>query len=192
MNIKIGKGTLSVLLVFLALVASYWYLSPHLAIHQMQGAARVGDADAFNDNVDYPKLRESLKGQFGAILAEKMGSSKKSTNAFAAFGNMLGLAMVEKMVDAMVRPETVMRAMQNGQFGPGQKAPAVDTGSSSQSSGPKEEKPKWSYERKSVDKLIAYAEHSFNADDKRVGLVFERSGFANWKLTEIRLPNLAQ
>jgi hypothetical protein len=192
MNIKIGKGALSALAVFLALVAGYWYWSPYIAIHQMQSAAKSADADAFNDKVDYPKLRESLKGQFSALVAEKLGSSSDAGNAFSALGNMLGLAMADKMVDAMVRPETVMRAMQNGQFRPGQKAPAADAGSGSQSPAQKEEKPKWSYDRKSVDKLIAFAEDSSKGDDKRVGLVLERSGFANWKLTEIRMPALAQ
>lgn len=192
MNIKIGKGALSVLLAFLVLLAAYWYWSPHLAIHQMQAAAKAADADAFNDKVDYPRLRESLKGQFSAALAEKMGSSTDSSNPFAALGGMLSLAMVDKIVDAMVRPETVMRAMQNGQFGPNQRATAGDSGSSPQAPVQKNEKPNWSYERKSTDKLIAYAEESAKTGEKRVGLVFERSGFANWKLTEIRMPTLAQ
>jgi hypothetical protein len=177
--------------VVVVAIAGYWYGSPYIAIHQMQTAANAADADAFNDKVDYPKLRESLKGQFSAIVAEKLGNSKDSENAFSALGSMLGLAMVDKMVDALVRPETVMKAMQNGQFGPGQKAPAAEAGSNSQSSAQKEQKPQWSYDRKSVDKLIAYAEDGTNANN-RVGLVFERSGFANWKLTEIRMPALSQ
>lgn len=172
-------------------IAAYWYGSPYLAIHQMQTAAKAADSDAFNDRVDYPKLRESLKGQFSALVAEKLGNSKDSENAFSALGSMLGLAMVDKMVDALVRPETIMKAMQNGQFGPGQKATAAEAGSNTQSSAPNERKPQWSYDRKSVDKLIAYAEDGTNANS-RVGLVFERSGFASWKLTEIRMPTLGQ
>ncbi|MBK9442970.1 MAG: DUF2939 domain-containing protein [Comamonadaceae bacterium] len=155
----------------------------------MQAAAKAQDADGFNDHVDYPKLRESLKGQFSAILAEKMGNTTDSGNPFAALGSMLGLAVVDKFVDAMVRPEMVMKGMQNGQFGPKAQQSSGDAGDSSQPSNAKEGKPRWTYERKGFDKLIAYSKDEAETNEKKVGLVFERSGFFNWKLTEIRLPS---
>jgi hypothetical protein len=39
-----------------------------------------------------------------------------------------------------------------------------------------------------MNKYIAYASMRDESDEKRVGLVLERAGFANWKLTEVRLP----
>jgi len=53
-------------------VGAYWYWSPFLAMHQLRTAAREGDTDSFNDRVNYPRLRESLKGQFSAMMAEKL------------------------------------------------------------------------------------------------------------------------
>ena len=103
-------------------IAAYWYWSPLLAVHQLQSAAKAGDADTFNDHVDYPRLRESLKGQLTAAFTEHMASQQAPDNDFgkagAALGAMLGMAMVDKMVDAFVRPETVMRAMQEGKMVP--------------------------------------------------------------------------
>lgn len=181
---KLGAVTVAIAL------AAYWYWSPLLAIHQMREAARSGDADAFNDHVDYPKLRDNLKGQLSVAFARSIENSPKAENEFAragaALGTMLGLSLVDRMVDALVRPETVMRAMQQGKMMPKRQA---DT-SPSTSSPSKDEPVQWQSERKGVDKYIAYASSPGQAKSQRIGLVLERSGFANWKLTEIRLPAL--
>lgn len=178
-------------------VAGYWYWSPFLAIRQMQSAAQAKDADAFNERVDYPKLRESLKGQLSAVMGEQMAKTQDAGNPFAALGSMLGLAMVDRFVDAMVRPETVMRAMQDGQMSPAAAQPSdapVPPTSNQDSQAPaeaRENKPQWTYDRKGVDKLIAYATNPQKPgaqNSEKLGVVFERSGFANWKLTEVRLP----
>jgi hypothetical protein len=190
MNIRISKSALAAIFVAFLAVAAYWYWSPFLAIREMQSAAKANDADAFNTHVDYPRLRESLKGQFSSLMAERMAKSTDSKNPFAAFGTMLGLAMVDKLVDAMVRPEIVMRGMQSGQFGPQSSTP--DAGATGTSGSPtnQSEKPKWSYVRKGTDKLIAYPERDAEPESKKVGIVFERSGFANWKITELRFRSL--
>jgi hypothetical protein len=127
-------------------------------------------------------LRESLKVQFSTIRVEKMGESNEPKNPFAAIGSMLGLAMVDKVVDAIVRPETVMRGMKSGQFGRkpstrqlqspktswGQDAGATDA----------EQKTKWKYLLKGTDILIAYPDGQEGTKDK-VGMVLERRGFAH-------------
>ena len=127
-----------------------------------------------------------MKGQFSARLTKTMSSQPEPGNDFAkagaAFGTMLGLAMVDRFVDAMVRPEVVMRAMQEGKLVPKKDEPA----SGPYASGPADPV-KWTSERKGVDKYIAYAGKTGDAGDKRVSIVLERSGFANWKLTEVRL-----
>ena len=68
----------------------------------------------------------------------------------------------------------------------------ADGGSSTptESSLPAQQKVEWGAEQKGVDKYIAYAHRPGDPMDKRIALVLERSGFATWKLTEIRLPSL--
>lgn len=191
MNIKISKSVLFAILAVILTIGAYWYWSPFLAIKQMQSAAKVGDADTFNDYVDYPRLRESLKGQMSAMIAKKMDASKNSDNPFAAFGSALGLLMVDKIIDAMVRPELVMKGMQNGKFGPKSEKSGEEPSAKMDKSGTTETTTRWDFDRKGTDKLIAYAKSdSEQAGDNKFGIVFERSGFANWKLTEIRLPAL--
>lgn len=159
-------------------IGAYWYASPYLAMKSMQAAAEAKDADAFNDYVDYPRLRESIKGQLAAMVTEKLGASD---NGAQSFGAALGMAMLGPMVDAFVRPEVVMKAMQEGKMQP--KAGAGGDGSSQANLEPV----KWDIQRKGVNKVIAYGGSEAVAS-KKPGFVFERVGFASWRLTEVRLP----
>lgn len=188
----------SVLAVAVALGA-YWYWSPFLAIHQLRSAAKAGDADAFNDRVDYPRLRESLKGQLSAAIGDKMAEDAPRSDAAragAVLGSLFATALSDRMVEAFVRPEVVMRVMQEGKLLPktGQGRGRRDRGNPpEEASGPESSRsrePIWSTERTSVDKLILFARDAGQPEEKRTGLVFERRGFASWQLTEIRLPAL--
>lgn len=166
--------------------AAYWYWSPFIIINSMRSSALKKDADSFNEHVDYPKLRESLKGQFKSKMASALANTRTSDNEFeqagAALGSMLGLAMVDRFVDALVQPETVMRALGQAKF---------NTSKDIENGAPKGEPSKstsFHYKRVTVDKLIAYSSPDGTPLAKSPSLVFERSGFANWKLTEVRVP----
>lgn len=183
-----SKASAAVVAILVA-VGAYWYWSPVLALKQMQSASKAGDADTFNDHVDYPKLRESFKGQLSAMFtggtSTQPSAGNEAARAGTALGNMLGLALVDKMVDAFVRPEVVMRAMQEGKMMPQRglagSAPQEPVAQS-------EDSAVWTSERVNVNKYIAFVAKPEDAPEKRVGLVLERSGFASWRLTEIRLP----
>ena len=194
------KSLVAVALVVLLGLAAYWYWSPFLALRQLQTAARNGDADEFNRHVDYPRLRESLKDQFSTLVAQKLGAQKDSGNPLATLGNMIGLGLVNQLVDVMVRPETVMAAMSHGRLA--QPAPAPTPGTAPGNTAPEnspppvegtqaDNKPRWIIDRQGVNRMTAFAVDPAKLDQpnaERLGLVFERSGFVDWKLTEIRMP----
>lgn len=166
-------------LLTLSALGAYWHYSPYIAIKTMRASAEAKNADEFNEYVDYPKLRESLKGQLTALLVDGMGSKPASANPFESAGAALALAFVNPMIDALVRPELVMKAMSQGELDLKPGKPASDE--------PKNE-PRWDFQRISVNKLIAYASDPNDPAAAKVGVVFERSGFTDWKLTELRLP----
>jgi hypothetical protein len=188
-----SKSTKWWLLVSLGIiVGAYWYWSPLWAVHEMQVAAKSGDADTFNSYVDYPNLRESLKGQFSAMMARRMASepASDSDNSFAkagaALGSALALMMVDKLVDGFVRPEVVMQAMQRGKMTPAEDSKQErGTNKTPASTG---DEPVVSTKRHGANKYIVYLSSQGEPERQRVGFVLERSGFAAWKLTEIRLP----
>lgn len=190
MNIRNGKfllaTALATTLAALLAIAAYWYWSPLLAIRTMQRAAVAHDAEAFNSHVDYPRLRDSLKAQLASRMGGKLAASADAGNPLAALGASLGRVVADTLVDAMVRPELVMRAMRSGQFDGRPAAPDAAAPATGDRAG--EAKPAWNYVRLGADKLLIYAEKGARAPERNTGIVFERSGFATWKLTQLRLP----
>ena len=173
------KKLLSACVVVLAAVGAYWYFSPYLVLRDMAAAAKAKDADAFNEKVDYPRVRESLKGQFSAQMAKKIGDP--ASNPLSALGSMIGMAVVGPMVDALVRPEMVMQMMKEGKV-------KTDKPASDPAQGAGDSEPRWVIERSGVDRVIATPQKGavpVAGDD--LGFIFERSGFATWKMTEIRI-----
>lgn len=147
----------------------------------MVSAVKTKDADKFNEYVDYPSLRENFKGQLSAKLGDVMGS--QPNNAFSALGAMLGMTMINQMVDALVRPELVMKMMEEGKTQQLNK-PSTDKQTSEESHT---KAPKWEFERKGSDLVLATPTRKDSKDNQSV-FVFHRSGYANWKLIEVRLP----
>lgn len=196
---KVVNAAWVVVATVVTFFAAYWYWSPFLAIRQMQAAVNTRDVDTFNERVDYLKVRESLKAQLADKLANKLGKADDAGTGLADLGTAIGMSLVNPLVDAMVSPQTVMRAMRDGQLAPTFKQ--IGDASSHPSSKPNgqsstgavADKPKWTYERKDANHLIAYLIAPRKPGEKpadQLGLVFQRSGFADWKLTELRIPAL--
>jgi hypothetical protein len=177
--------------ILLALaIAAWWYWSPYVALYQMRKAAIEHDADTFNDHVDYPRVRDSLKGQLAARMTGGLAAHPRSDNplenAGAALGSMLGMALADKAIDALVRPETVMQAMKSGSV-------RVQTDDGQAPSGPDGDadtkKPDWHTERQGADRMLVLVNPRASAPGKdATAFVLQREGFSHWKLVEIRLP----
>jgi hypothetical protein len=161
-----------------AAIASYWYWSPLLSVWQLQTAAVERDADAFNLHVDYPKVRESIKGQFSPLFSDALGQSA-SVDSGAAFGRKMGMGMVNRYVDGALRPEWLMHSIEVGQLSARNPANAPDIDSKSP----------WQYERQGMNQVLAHvASAGHDALSPPLGMVLQRSGFATWKLTQVLLP----
>jgi hypothetical protein len=164
--------------------AVYWHFSPHLALQGLASAAEARDAERFNARVDYPALRESLKGQLAARVTGSIDTAGRD-NPFEALGSLLGLALVNQAVDAFVRPEVVMTLMAEGTMEP-RPTPATAGAGVPPPASPTPP-PRWTLERIGANRVIAWRQEA-PAADPSAGLVLVRHGFADWKLTDIRLP----
>lgn len=194
-TLRFPRLVAAAIVVLLAAIAAYWYFSPYVAMRTMRAAAQERDAETLNAHVDYPRLRESLKGQFAAHVAENMKGSED--NAFAMLGASIATRAIQGMVDIVVGPEVVMYALRTGKAdsgapaaapanppAPAASAPPADP--STASSGAPPAPPRWRMERLGTDRVVF---HSQPAQDREgVALVFDRYGFASWKLTGMRLP----
>jgi len=117
-----------------ALTAGAWWFSPWWVLNQVRAAAERNDAEAISSVIDYPRLRESLKTEVNAALTGRIREGAAGLGemgrAGATLGAVLAAAVVDKLVETMVRPEFVVRAIRDGQIIIPGRAPA-DRGASS-------------------------------------------------------------
>ena len=175
-----------VLALFTGTVGAYWYWSPLWVVRQMHAAARAGDAATFNEYVDYPRLRESLKPQLALLIgAPPPAASGAAAEGMGAWASAIVRAMSDRLVDALVRPEVVMQLMRAGRLAPrDREAPPVVA---SAPGGPASGGLVWTDERPGADRYVVYALREGADPSQRIGLVFERSGFVRWRLVGLRL-----
>jgi hypothetical protein len=164
-------------------VAAYWYWSPLLALQQMRTAAHARDAERFNSHVDYPRLRENMKEQLAG--GEDASAATAQRSEAAQWGMLLKRAVIGGVLEATVRPETVMYMMRQGSKPPHQ--PHAETEPSASPAAPKLS---WHGERPNLDTYILYTHKEGAADDDKLGFVMMRSGFASWYLVDLRVPRL--
>ncbi len=128
-----ARALIVVLVVAASLAAGAWWFSPWWVLNQAKAAAERNDAQALSDVIDYPRLRESLKGEFNSALVGRLrdGASGlgEAGRTGATLGAVLASALVDKLVEVMVRPEFFIRAIRDGQFVlPGRSASERDRG----------------------------------------------------------------
>jgi hypothetical protein len=159
--------------------AAGWYLaSPWWTLRQMAAAARAHDADKLSGYIDYPALRESSKAQIKAQMTARLAS--ESGNGFEKLGMMIGLTMVDTMIDGMLTPEGMAAMFAADKAKAGAQAQA----------GPAPKKPMGldANNREIVrDGLNGFRLHEKGKAGQDGDLIFERHGLS-WKLAKIQVP----
>lgn len=160
------------------------YASPYLTMHQMRTAMLDQDADAFSSHVDFPAVRESVRAQFMMMIQNKLANSPEmKDSAFSAVGMMLGMGIVNQMIDTMVTPAGVMTMM--AQAGPKTAAPATTPAALESDNAKPAQKVDYSISYKDWSTVSASAKKG--AADPVV-FVFKRDGLWSWKLSGVNLP----
>lgn len=183
--------------VIVALVAGWYFGSPRWTLWQMGQAAEARDSDRLARYIDFPTLRETTKSQMKAQMmarAEQQGSQ----DSFGALGAMIGLAMIDPMVDGLVTPETMRAAFANAPDkaegrpagsqargatgGQGNGAGAASGGAKAGPLGIDTENAEIVHEG-----LNEFRVRKKDAQNEAGDLIFRRHGLG-WKLEEVRLP----
>jgi len=162
---------LAVMVVFALVVggSAYVYFTPHLAFREIERAARRGDTVGLSQRVDFPALRESVKGQLKTRISQ---AAAQSADPLATLGSALAGAISDPAVDALVTPENVAR-MLRGEKVNGVQGPTLSLESSSielHYAG-----------RDRFEATTAPAPDGFT-------LVLARDGWFDWKLVDVVLP----
>lgn len=91
---------------------------PFLTVYRLGGALVTGDAATLETLVDWPKVRESIRSQFKAFLAEQMRHQQQMPQSgFEAAGTMIGLALADKIIDGAMETYVSSNAFVDGRKG---------------------------------------------------------------------------
>lgn len=166
------KWIITALTAVLIAGAGWYYASPAMAMSGLRDAAVAGDKDELKERVDFPAVKDSLKGQIKAGMMAEM--AKEKDNPMAGLGAMMAMAMIDPLIDGLISPDAIKAMVEKGKLEkPGNAAAA-----------PRSE-PKWTIERNGLDTFRA----STNSDDGNSSpkLVFKRDGLS-WRLVDIEIP----
>jgi len=163
----------------------YAYASPYLTVERVRAAAERGDADTVSAHVDYPALRESLKGWVSASMAKWMATrGELRDNPLGLFGMALALKLGEVMVEGMVTPEAVRMFLQGERptpSVPGAPQPQPEAGGA-----PAARPVETTMRYEGWDRFVVTA-RSVERPKDEVSTVWQRQGLT-WRLVAVRLP----
>jgi len=179
--VGIGAGCIT------ALAAGWYLLSPFAAVAGCRNAFIELNSERASECVDFPALRENLKSELPALLAKQMQQDPgMQANPFASFGMALIMPMVSAMVDTYVTPaglRTAFEMAKSSQSGEGASTENEgEAAAANRSAELSESLQKSSLGYKGLDKFQVTGT---NEDGSKITLVFNRQGFAEWKLSSI-------
>lgn len=175
---KLSKKSLTGIIAAASLaICGYIFASPWLAAASLRDAAQRHDAAELSDRVDFPALRESIKGNLNEqvfnLLATAEITDKKiiaSTMAFFREEN-------NTMIEAMLTPPG-LAAMLRGEIA------SITPARNVEATGAWQKGAKLGYET-----FDRFAISIPAADGSQRDVLLKRDGIASWKLAAVRLSN---
>ena len=155
--------------------------SPLLAARSLVQAAKTGDEQALERQVDFPAFRASLKDELSARMVAEMRKDDR-LGGLSGLGMLLAPTLVSGAVDAFVTPEAISAMVQEGQ------APKPYLAKVEPDVGPKTESKKvrqsWGY--RDLDTFAVTLTRD-DQPDEQVSLLMKRRNLFGWKLAGIDL-----
>lgn len=106
---------LSALLVLLVAAGIYSYLSPQLTLKSIRDAGQARDTERLRDLIDFDSVKTGLKKDIKAKIDASAAEELKD-NPFAEIGVALAGSIIDPIVDALVSPSAIARAISEGRI----------------------------------------------------------------------------
>ncbi|MDB5746511.1 MAG: hypothetical protein JWP72_1359 [Massilia sp.] len=164
------------------------YASPYWTLHRMNTAIAEKDADRFSSYIDFPALRDSVKGQMMVMMNERLSRPEMADNPFAGIGQMMGAALINPIVDAAVSPAGVIAMFESGKAQPlpgaagKQESPAPGDARADAPDAP--DAPNYAVDYESWSR-VAISKPGGDAGR----FILKRTGLWSWQLAALELPD---
>jgi hypothetical protein len=159
-----------------------YIVSPYWTVHQIRGAAQEGRGDQLVAYVDFPAVRESIKGQLASAMAARMNAQAKQA-PLASLGQALATQVMGGFVDAMVSPEGLSTLIRSGKI---PRTP-FNTKTTSTNDEPREPRVRQGYAGLNTFEAALVDRES---GQDLMSATLSRQGLFSWKLTALNLPAL--
>ena len=155
--------------------------SPLLAARSLVQAAKTGNEQALERQVDFPAFRASLKDELSARMVAEMRKDDR-LGGLSGLGMLLAPTLVSGAVDAFVTPQAISAMVQEGE------APKPDLAKVEPETGTRSESKKvrqsWGY--RDLDTFAVTLTRD-DQPDEQVSLLMKRRNLFGWKLAGIDL-----
>lgn len=172
-----NKNKLIASVAAISIVAAF-FATPYISVNSMEKAIAEHDSQRLTELVDFPVLKENLKGAITAKFTAEMAKSGKN-DIGSNLGFMMASAFISPMIDAMVSPQGLASMMRGGKPLEGGKQETGD---------------KLSDDPNTVVTMGYKAFNTFAVDikdkasQKVVTLIFNRANVISWRLSDVRFP----
>ena len=150
----------------------------------MNTAIAEKDAERFSSYIDFPAVRESVKGQLLAAMNQRLSSRGLDDNPFAGIGQMMGAALINPIVDAAVSPAGVIAMFESGRIRPLPGPPAEKSPQEQTRTQPE-----------SADYAVNYETWSriaiYQPGSDAGRFILKRTGLWSWQLAALEFPKAA-
>lgn len=184
---KAKRTALALAIGSVAAVGGYYLTSPYIAIQGLKSGFLSKNADQVNQYIDYPSLQSDLKAQLGLMMLRSMQADPEmAANPSSGFAMAVITPMVNSMVDTYITPSGMRSILEAGSL---QQTGAIQDQTAQNLVERKKEfdqalqKTSMGYDGLNKFQLTATADGG-----KKTELVFNRQGFAEWKLKSVILP----
>jgi hypothetical protein len=89
-------------------LAAYFALGPYLTLMKLKRGVEKRDAEAVAECIDFPALRQSLKGQLQTVVSQRL---EGENNPLAALAAGFAVSVADGLVDRMVSPDGLATLM---------------------------------------------------------------------------------
>jgi len=179
-----SKLLAGLLLTALLALAGAYAASPLYAFHQLKQAAESGDRERLEALVDFPAVREAMRGQVESRvvkLARKADGIGLPGTVLGKLGSIFG----DRAVDKMVTPESLTTMVQLGETPRAHRRRLKAEGQ----------------EEAAADKIAVVTHYAYLTPDRfrvgvapaqdpqtEIGLIMDRQALFGWRVKEIELP----
>lgn len=174
MKTRIIAGATVVCLAIAGLLAA----SPYLTLRNIAKAIEEKDADRVSRYVDFPALRENVKGQVLVRLQEQIQTPDMKESPIAGLGQALAMSVVNQATDALVSPTGVMLMLKNGKPGKPADVAVAGVGIDTQGDVPRKE---FAVDYQGWSKIFVHPKGESG------GFIFKRDGLTGWKLIAVKM-----